>query len=106
MIYLTEKATAKIKEFADAEGIKPSVRVRISSGGCAGFSYGLDFEEIAAETDEIIVQDGIQMIIDQMSFHYLEDTMIDYLESEFGEGFKFSSGSIKSTCGCGKSVSF
>lgn len=104
---ITEKANAKIKEIAIAEGITHnSVRVRVIGGGCAGYSFDMYYDDQPSEMDEVEEIDGIKVVIDPLSFQYMEDIIMDYVSSPLGEGFKFMGGSIKSTCGCGSSVSF
>jgi iron-sulfur cluster insertion protein len=107
VITLTEKAIAKLNEIAESEGIEnKSVRVKLIGNGCAGFSQDMSFETNIRDTDEVIEQDGIKIICDPISLQYLEGTVIDYFDSMISSGFKFNIPAAKSTCGCGKSVSF
>lgn len=106
MIQFTEKATNKIKEIAEGEGLDLSIRLQVKGGGCGGMINDIMFDNIISDMDEIITQDNIQIIVDQLSFCYLDGTTIDYLSGEFESGFKFISDKIKSTCGCGKSVAY
>lgn len=106
MIQFTEKATNKIKEIATGEELDLSIRLQVKGGGCAGMINDIMFDNIVSDMDEIIIQDDIKIIIDQLSFCYLDGTTIDYLSGEFESGFKFLSDKIKSTCGCGKSATY
>lgn len=107
MINLSSRAIEKLKEIADDEGItKLQVRAKVLGSGCNGFSFDLCFDASQLETDEIEVVEDISIVMDQMSFQYLEDITINYVDSVFGGGFKFEGGQIKSTCGCGNSVGF
>lgn len=111
MISITEKAAAKVKEISDSEGIGHySVRVKVMGGGCAGFTYDMFYEDKASDMDEVVefkdIDPDIKLIIDPISFQYLEDTTIDWLESSFGGGFKFLNPNVTGSCGCGNSVSF
>ena len=106
MIHLTEKAASKLKEFAESEGLALSVRLKVIGGGCAGFTNDMYFDEQISEMDEIIEQDGIKLVVDPLSFQYLEDSVIDYMDGQFGEGFKFLNPNVKGSCGCGSSVSY
>lgn len=106
MITITDKAVQKIKEIADNEGIKEySIRVKIIANGCSGFSNDIFFESIFSDQDEIISQDGVQILIDQITFQYLDGSSIDYLEGLYNSGFKVNNPSITGSCGCGKSFS-
>jgi iron-sulfur cluster insertion protein len=106
MIQLTEKAVQKVKEFAEAEGIQPSVRLKVVGGGCAGFKNDMYFDEITSDMDEIIEQGGTKIIVDQFSFQYLDGSTIDFIETEYTSGFKFLNPNTKGECGCGSSVSY
>lgn len=103
MLVLTEKAVLKIKEFADAEGLALSVRFKTFGGGCSGLQNDMFFDEIVDEKDEVIEQDGIKLLIDELSIQYLDGSTVDYVESDFSSGFKFNNPNSKSSCGCGNS---
>lgn len=106
MIQLTEKATIKIKEIAEAEGLINMVRLKVIGGGCAGFTQDMHFENSITEMDEVIESNNIKLIIDPLSFQYLDGTTIDFVESLSGAGFKFLNPNAKGSCGCGSSVSY
>lgn len=107
MITLTEAAVAKIKEIAEAEGLEhTSVRARCLGGGCAGFSFDLDFDNQVGELDEVFEFDGVQLICDQISLQYLDEATIDYGSGLMGAGFRFIVPKSKGTCGCGHSFDF
>jgi iron-sulfur cluster insertion protein len=106
MITVTERAAAKVKEIADAEGLAgQGLRLRVIGGGCAGFSYDLYFEDAVGEMDEQFESRGVKLYVDPLSYQYLENTEIDYVEGVHGSGFKFNNPNTKGTCGCGSSFS-
>ncbi len=106
LLQITSVAAAKVNEIREAEGIEPTMalRVRVVGGGCAGFSYDLYFDE-PAEVDRQFEVAGVRCIVDEMSLMYLVGTEIDYVEGLQGAGFKFQNPNVKSTCGCGSSFS-
>lgn len=107
MIYITEKAAKKLEEVSNADGIGHcSVRVRVLGGGCAGFTHDIEFDNKINEMDEVIDFDNVKIIVDPISYQYLDEVSIDYVESEIGAGFKFNNPNVKGSCGCGSSVSF
>jgi iron-sulfur cluster insertion protein len=107
MIFLTEKAVEKLKQIADAEGItKLIVRAKVMGGGCAGFRYDMYFEDKdPTDMDEKFEHDGVTLIVDPLSYQYLDGTDIDYVESMITSGFKFNNPNTTGTCGCGHSFS-
>src|SRR5512140_2682986 len=106
MLLITPVAAVKVNEIREAEGIEPTMalRVRVVGGGCAGFSYDLYFDE-PAEVDRQFEVAGVKCVVDEMSLMYLVGTEIDYVEGLQGAGFKFNNPHVKSTCGCGSSFS-
>lgn len=109
MITLTDQAIKKIKEIAQEENYdKVLVRVKTIGGGCNGFEFDFYFEGMdPEENDEVFEQEGITILVDQLSHLYLDGTEIDYVDKGLlGSGFSFNSPAVKSTCACGKSVTF
>ena len=106
MVLITPTAATKITEIRGAEGIEPTMalRLRVVGGGCAGFSYDLYFDE-GTEVDRELEIAGVKVVVDEMSLMYLVGVEIDYVEGLQGAGFKFNNPNVKSTCGCGSSFS-
>ena len=102
MIAVTDKAAEKIKEILVTEK-SDYIRAFVQGGGCSGFSYGLMVEKGSASNDTIIESNGIKIIIDLISAHYLDGSTIDYVDNPSGGGFTFQNPNAKSTCGCGSS---
>jgi iron-sulfur cluster insertion protein len=104
---LTEKAILKIKEFSDNEGIGHyTIRLKLVGGGCAGFIRDMEYDNNILDSDEAQEFGDIKVIIDPISFMYLEDVIIDYVDNLMGGGFKFSGDGAKGSCGCGSSISY
>jgi iron-sulfur cluster insertion protein len=106
MVQFTERAAGKIREMAEAQTfLNHGVRVMVVGGGCAGFTYDMDFDEAPREDDEVDQQHGLRVFVDGMSAAYLDGTMVDYVESLDFSGFHFENPSATRTCGCGSSFS-
>ena len=71
------KVASLIKEEANPE---LKLRVYITGGGCSGFQYGFTFDETIADDDFGIEKDGVVVVIDRMSYQYLEKAEVDYKE--------------------------
>lgn len=107
MISITDRAASKVKEIAETESLtEQGLRLRVVGGGCAGFTYDLYFEDQVTDMDETFESNGVKLYIDPLSFQYLENTEIDYVEGVHGSGFKFNNPNTTGSCGCGSSVKF
>lgn len=103
---LSDKAAAKVKALIEEEqNFDLKLRVFVTGGGCAGFQYGFTFDELPAEDDTVIVNNGAELIVDPLSFQYLEGALVDYTEGLEGSRFVVSNPSASTTCGCGSSFS-
>lgn len=79
------------------------VRVFIKSGGCSGYQYGMAIDDRELEGDIIVVDKGIKLVVDQMSFPLLRGSEVDFEENMMGGGFKVNNPNATSSCGCGHS---
>lgn len=105
-ITLSDSAAFKVRELVlEEQNPDLKLRVYIIGGGCSGFQYGFAFEEEIEEGDFIIENDGVEMMIDPMSYPYLMGSIVDYKEDLQGSRFVIDNPNAKSTCGCGSSFS-
>jgi iron-sulfur cluster insertion protein len=129
-INFTLAAAIKVKSLIDEEGnLLLNLRVFVKGGGCSGFQYGFTFDEVINEDDIVIEKklneaeeeeddDGgdsgeggggmmgsVKLLIDPMSFQYLQGAEIDYREDLEGSKFVIRNPNAKTTCGCGSSFS-
>ena len=79
-----------------------SLRVFIEGGGCSGFQYGFTFDE-KKEDDEVVVTDGVTLVVDTLSLQYLSGAEIDYSSDHFSSQFVIRNPNVQTTCGCGSS---
>jgi iron-sulfur cluster assembly accessory protein len=75
----TDAAALKVRALIDEEGDDSlMLRVFISGGGCSGFQYGFTFDQNETDGDTVVVNQGVKLLIDPMSFQYLSGAEIDY----------------------------
>jgi len=102
----TESAADKVRQLIEEEGNTAlKLRVFISGGGCSGFQYGFTFDETINDDDMITEKNGVQLLVDSMSYQYLVGAEIDYHENIQGAQFVIKNPAASSTCGCGSSFS-
>lgn len=107
-LVLTPAAAEKVSELLEKEGLtgQKDLRVFVQGGGCAGMSYGMVFDEMDEEGDDLVVEaHGVRIILDSMSAGVLNGTEIDYVDGLMGQGFTFSNPNAKGSCACGHSFS-
>lgn len=111
-IHFSVNAANKVAELIKEEdNPKLNLRVSITGGGCSGFQYGFSFDEEVNEDDTIIEQDcsngenPVKLLVDSMSYQYLYNAEIDYVQGIQGEQFVIRNPNAKTTCGCGSSFS-
>ncbi|MFV5214715.1 iron-sulfur cluster insertion protein ErpA [Azonexus caeni] len=105
-IIFTDSAARKVRELIEEEGNADlKLRVFVTGGGCSGFQYGFTFDEEVAEDDTTMEKNGVQLLIDPMSYQYLVGAEIDYTEGLEGSQFVIRNPNATSTCGCGSSFS-
>ena len=86
-ITITENAAKHVRDFTGRES-EENVSLRES-----------------LETDKVIEEHGITILIDKKSYIFLAGTILDYSGGLNGKGFVFSNPNAKTTCGCGTSFS-
>jgi iron-sulfur cluster insertion protein len=105
-LVFTDSAASKVKQLIEDEGnAELKLRVFVTGGGCSGFQYGFTFDEVANEDDTVMNKNGVQLLIDPMSFQYLVGAEIDYQEGLEGAQFVIKNPNATTTCGCGSSFS-
>ncbi|CAP40929.1 iron-sulfur cluster insertion protein ErpA [Bordetella petrii] len=105
-LIFTDSAAAKVKDLLAEEG-NPELKLRVfvQGGGCSGFQYGFTFDEAVNEDDTVLDKNGVQLLVDPMSFQYLVGAEIDYKEDLEGAQFVIRNPNASTTCGCGSSFS-
>ena len=105
-IIFSDNAARKVAQLIEEEGNADlKLRVFVQGGGCSGFQYGFTFDEVANEDDTTMVKNGVQLLIDAMSYQYLVGAEIDYKDDLEGAQFVIKNPGATSTCGCGSSFS-
>ena len=102
-ITLSEPALERVKHFLDNRGSGVGVRLGVTTTGCSGLAYLIEFVDSINADDETFEQDGVSIIVDKKSLVYLDGTQVDFVREGLNEGFEFVNPNQKGACGCGES---
>ena len=102
MVTLTDGAVNKVKDLLSETEASMGLRIFVKPGGCSGFSYGMALD-VQKDSDRVLTNRGIQVLVDEDSAPYVEGSEVDYVEGLEGTGFKIYNPNAVSTCGCGSS---
>ena len=104
VIYVSDKAKAKIVKLMEDAGIAEDssyfLRVGVVGGGCSGLSYKLDFDNETKPMDQVFEDNGVKVVTDLKSFLYLVNTELDFSDGLNGKGFHFNNPNASRSCGC------
>lgn len=105
MIFVADTAKQKIQEILRSEHLSDDyfVRVSVTSGGCSGLSYKMDFDNEPKPNDQVFEDNGVKVVTDLKSFLYLFNTTLEFSGGLNGKGFQFNNPNASRTCGCGES---
>ena len=105
MVFVANSAKDKIQEIMTQEGLSDDffVRVSVTSGGCSGLTYNMDFDNESQPNDQVFEDNGMKVVTDLKSFLYLCNTTLEFSGGLDGKGFYFNNPNAARTCGCGES---
>ena len=75
---ISDTAAARLREIGGSNG---ALRVVVEGGGCSGFQYKFDIEEVEGEMGEedvLVEREGARVVIDETSLEYLRGSTVDY----------------------------
>src|SRR5204863_9931590 len=105
MVTFTETGAEKVREFLVGQGADiatAGLGVSVRGGGCSGFQYALAFDG-QRDGDQIFEDHGLRLLVDEASLPYVRGSIVDYVESLQGAGFKVENPNVIAACGCGSS---
>ena len=105
MLFVADSAREKIYEIKETQHLSDDffIRVSVTSGGCSGLTYNMDFDNESKPNDQIFDDNGVKVVTDLKSFLYLCNTTLEFSGGLNGKGFYFNNPNASRTCGCGES---
>jgi iron-sulfur cluster assembly protein len=104
-ITLTETAAKHVAAQLASRGKGLGIRVGVTTTGCSGMAYVLEFVDEFGSTDSVFDNHGIKVVVDPKSLVYIDGTEMDFVKNGINEGFEFHNPNVKGECGCGESFS-
>ncbi len=106
-IMLTDRAAQEVKDILEQQGNPDDVALRIyvAGGGCSGLQYGMALDENVEDGDQFFADKDVRVVIDPMSLKYISGSIVDYVTTAMGGGFKVENPNATKSCGCGSSFS-
>ena len=96
---ITDKALAMLKQRV-ASSSAWGARLKVTGGGCGGYTYELSYAESPDLTDVIYQK---ILVIDIYSKEYLTDAKLDWVVNGLNEEFVITNNQESGRCGCGES---
>ena len=103
---LTPSAVKRVRTLMErADKPVHGIRVGVTSKGCSGHSYQVEYAEDIRPLEEVVEQDGAKVFIDPLALMFIIGSKMDFVEGKIQSGFTFENPNAKSLCGCGESFS-
>ncbi len=104
LISLTDAAAERVKALiAKSEEPVLGLRVGVSTRGCSGMSYVVEYAKEQRKLEDVVEDKGVKIFIDPTAVMFLLGSEMDYVEDKFQTGFVFTNPNEKGRCGCGES---
>jgi iron-sulfur cluster assembly protein len=104
-VTLTEIAAKHVASQLAARGKGLGIRLGVTTTGCSGMAYVLEFVDEVNDVDQVFENHGVKVVVDPKSLAYLDGTEMDFVKTGINEGFEFHNPNVKGECGCGESFS-
>jgi iron-sulfur cluster assembly protein len=105
-ITLTGADIRRVKALIE-KSVKPvlGLRVGVTTMGCNGHSYVVEYAEERKPLEEVIEQGGVTIFIDPLAMMYIFGSTMDFVEDKMQSSFVFDNPNETGRCGCGESFS-
>ena len=104
-ITLTEQAAKHVSSQLASRGKGLGIRVGVTTTGCSGMAYVLEFADELGPDDKVFEDHGVKIVVDPKSLVYIDGTEMDFVKAGVNQGFEFRNPNVKGECGCGESFS-
>ena len=103
LMVLTDAAAERLRALYASGQEGRTLRIGVSTKGCSGLSYRMDWVDGPGPGDEIVSDKGVTVLVDRKASLFLIGTVMDYEVKALTSGFTFTNPNEKGRCGCGES---
>ncbi len=103
LMRLSEAAADRLRQLYSAGQQGMLLRISVSTKGCSGMSYVMDWVAEPGPGDEVVTDRGLTVLVDRKASLFLIGTEMDYKVDTLTSGFTFTNPNEKGRCGCGES---
>ncbi len=103
LMSLSEAAADRLRALYARGEAGRLLRITVSTKGCSGMSYVMEFASAAGPGDEVVTDKGVTVLVDRKASLFLIGTVMDYEVKALSAGFTFTNPNEKGRCGCGES---
>ena len=103
LMRMTDAAAARLSQLYSKGQQGMLLRISVSTKGCSGMSYVMDWVPSPGPTDEVVTDKDLTVLVDRKATLFLIGTEMDYKVEKLSSGFTFTNPNEKGRCGCGES---
>jgi iron-sulfur cluster assembly accessory protein len=102
---LTDACMRHLEKRAHEKGTLVALRIRVTSGGCAGLQYIFSIEPLddTWEKKLTVTKGNACVVTDALSLPYINGSTVDYQETLMMSHFSISNPNSEEACSCGSS---
>ncbi|WP_169785644.1 iron-sulfur cluster assembly accessory protein [Enterobacteriaceae endosymbiont of Plateumaris consimilis] len=102
-IFLTNNSLLQVNKIIKKDSIINGIRLILIKTGCFGFKYKIELITKSFKDDLIFQNNNIYIYIKRKDIIFIDGTIIDFIQENFKEYFKYYNSKIIKSCGCGES---
>ena len=104
VVQVTERACNELRRLG--VGGSKFMRIGVTSGGCAGWTYVATVDDELAPDDRVLFQAGdVRIVADRGRADQVTGLHIDFSDDLVAPGFRLTNRNATRACGCGASFS-
>ena len=102
-VTMTEAAAERVRQIMAGHDGMIGVRIGVSTKGCSGLSYTMEYAEEILPHDLVVRDKGVTLLVEAKATMFLIGTEMDYVVDKLVSGFRFNNPNETARCGCGES---